>query len=181
MGKKAAIWVSTVLYILITIAVLGIAFAALKPRIDEMRDKAVIEQSIEMLTNIDETIKQVGEVEGTRRQIQIQLKKGALAFECGDERISWEFVSSYKYSQLDKKVEIGNVNVLTKETLGGYKVTLSLEYENEKIDLKFMMQDPIKEFTAAEIPYTFFIENKGTENGKAKINIYTLSSQSSQS
>jgi hypothetical protein len=161
MEKKAAIWVSTVLYILITIAVLGIAFAALKPRIDEMRDKAIIEQSIEMLDKLDETIRVVNEVEGTRKQIDIQLKKGTLAFECGQgqNKISWESASAYKYSELGKKIAIGNLYVLTRETLGGYNVTLSLEYENE-IDIMFMGQNTIKRFTSAEVPYTFFIENK---------------------
>ena len=168
MGKKAAIWVSTVLYILITLAVLGIAYAAIKPRIDEMRDKAIIEQSITMLDDLDETIREVKEVEGTRRQIEIQLKQGTLIFECVERRVSWQYASAYKYSEIDRKIAIGNLYVLTKESRGGYNVTLSVEYGND-FDITFGGSKPIKRFTPAEVDYIFFIENKA-----GKIDIYNV-------
>jgi hypothetical protein len=158
--KKGAIWVSTVLYILITIAVLGMAFAALKPEIDRMRDKAIIEQSLEMMNNIDETFNQVNETQGTKRQIQIQLKKGNLIFDCGvgyQKKIAWEFETNYKYSEVGTVINIGNIKALTEQAASGYKVSLYLEYDN----ILFDESDVRKVFTAGELPYTFFIENMG--------------------
>ena len=167
--KKGAIWVSTVLYILITIAVLGIAFAALKPEIDRMRDKAIIEQSLKMMNNIDETFNQVNETQGTKRQIQIQLKKGNLIFDCGvgyQKKILWEFETTYKYSQPNAEINIGNIKAKTIEKTGGYNVMLWLEYDN----IMFDENDVRKVFTAGELPYTFFIENK-VENNEEFIDI----------
>jgi len=39
MSKKAVIWISVVLYVLITLAIIGIVIAAVKPQIDKSRDK----------------------------------------------------------------------------------------------------------------------------------------------
>ena len=162
MEKKGAIWVSTVLYILITIAVLGIAFAALKPEIDKMRDKAIIEQSIGMMNEFDKTIDQVKEVPGTRREIRVVLKKGTLVFDFDGEndKIVWQFDTTYKYSEPGVGIEIGNIIAKTTKVTGAYSITLTLDYE-EKIDIQFNGDDREKITTASELPYTFFIENKG--------------------
>jgi type II secretory pathway pseudopilin PulG len=171
MKKKAAIWVSTVLYILITIAVLGIALAALKPEIDKMGDKAIIEQSIEMMNEIDNTIIQVDENIGTRRQIQIQLKKGKLTFFCPSNEIIWQFNTTYEYSEPEEEINIGNIIAKTTKVTGAYSITLTLDYE-DRIDIQFNEEEiEEKTFTAAELPYIFFIENKGDY-----IDIFPLSS-----
>lgn len=161
MEKKAVIWVSTVLYILITIAVLSIAFAALKPRIDEMRDKAIIEQSIDMMSKIDETISQVQDTQGTVREVQINLKKGSLIFDCPNKNIVWQFDSVSKYSQETKPIQNGNIEILTNKKAGAsgvWNVTLKLVYENE---ITFEGQSVKKTINSAELPFTLYIKNTG--------------------
>ncbi len=161
MEKKAVIWVSTVLYILITIAVLSIAFAALKPRIDEMRDKAIIEQSIDMMGKIDETISQVQDTPGTRREVQINLKKGSLIFDCADKNIIWEFDSVTKYSEVGKEIDNGNIKIKTSDKAGAsgvWTVTLTLAYETEITFNGEALTTP-KTINSAELPFTLFIEN----------------------
>lgn len=170
MEKKGVIWVSTVLYILITIAVLGIAFAALKPEIDKMRDKAIIEQSIGMMNEFDKTINQVKEVSGTRREIRVVLKKGTLVFDfdAEDDKIVWQFNTTYKYSEPDADIKIGNIIAKTTKVTGAYFITLTLNYDE---NLLYGEDEKEKIITASELPYTFFIEN----SGDGVINIYTPS------
>ena len=172
--KKGAIWVSTVLYILITIAVLGIAFAALKPEIDKMRDKAIIEQSIGMMDEFDNTISQVKEVLGTRREIKVLLKKGNLVFDADANKIVWQFDTTYKYSEPGVGIEIGNIIAKTTKVTGAYSITLTLDYEGDLNLFYDKEDDREKIITASELPYTFFIENFGGGD----INIYTPSESS---
>ena len=54
--KRSQVWVETVIYTLIGLAVIGILLAAAKPKIDEMRDKLVVEQTIDSMNSIDEKI-----------------------------------------------------------------------------------------------------------------------------
>lgn len=164
MEKKAVIWVSTVLYILITIAVIGIAFAALKPKIDSMQDKAIIEQSINMMENLDDTILQAAESQGNVRQIQLNIKKGELDLNFGteDETIAWVFDSSYKYSEENKILDIGKIKLKTVAKPGASNVwTVALTIDYSEIDLKYKGADKKQEITASELPVTLSIENKG--------------------
>ena len=45
--KKGQIWVETVLYTLIGLALIGITLAIMMPKITQSREKVVVEQSIE--------------------------------------------------------------------------------------------------------------------------------------
>jgi len=160
MRKKAVIWVSTVLYILITIAVIGIAFAALKPKIDEMRDKTIIEQSIEMMGKLDETILQVSEVQGNVRQVQLNIKKGELDLDCENDKIIWIFNSAYKYSEENKNLNIGKIVLRTARKEGSsnlWTITLTIS----ETDLKYKEKDEKKRIAASELPISLTIENKG--------------------
>ena len=56
MVKKAQIWIETVLYTLIGLALIGIVLTIVTPKINEQKDRSVIEQSIEALNNFDSKI-----------------------------------------------------------------------------------------------------------------------------
>ena len=47
--KKGQIWVETVIYTLIAFAMIGLALSFVKPKIDEIQDRGIIEQSITLL------------------------------------------------------------------------------------------------------------------------------------
>ena len=49
-GKKnGQVWVETVIYTLIAFSLIAAVLAFVKPKIDELQDKAIIEQSIGMI------------------------------------------------------------------------------------------------------------------------------------
>ena len=55
-NKLGQIWVETVIYTLIGIAIIGIVLAIAQPKIEAKKDEVIIEQAIESLGNIDEKI-----------------------------------------------------------------------------------------------------------------------------
>jgi len=58
--KRGQVWVETVIYTLIAFVMIGLVLAYAKPKIEELQDKALIEQSIEMMKDIDSTILRMG-------------------------------------------------------------------------------------------------------------------------
>jgi type II secretory pathway pseudopilin PulG len=160
MEKKAVVWVSTVLYILISLAILGIVLAAVQPRINAARDKASIEQTVNMLNDFDQKIIEVdSSAEGNVRSLNLQMKKGLLNIDPEEDKIIWELAdSSYKYSEPDIEVNIGRIIALTKETADGFIITLTLDY-SDSIDLV----SEITKLQAAETSYSIFIMKTGDE------------------
>jgi len=162
MSKKAVIWISVVLYVLITLAIIGIVIAAVKPQIDKSRDKVAIEQTIVLLQDLDEAISRASETQGTKLQRNIKLSKGTLTFNNLDNEISWQLESNYQYSEEDSPINIGRITAETKALGDRWKVILTLTYTN--LNITFDSSDTIKTLTQADVPYSLFIENKGQNN-----------------
>ena len=152
MKKQAFVWVSTVLYILISLAILGIVLAAVQPRINAARDKAAIEQTINMLNEFDQKIIEVdNSAVGNVRSLSLQLKKGFLTID-SDNKIIWRLTdSSCKYSEPGIDVNISRIKARTEEVAGGFEVTLILVYD-------FNLSSKITQLQPAEIPYNIFIK-----------------------
>ena len=157
MEKKGVVWVSTVLYILISLAVIGIVIAAVQPRINATKDKAIIEQTINILNELDQKIIEVdNSAEGNVRSLSLQLKKGILRVNADSSpgTIEWSFKgSSYKYSEPGIPISIGRIKALTTKVPRGFDINLTLHY-----DVNFISD---LELQPAEIPYNIFIKNNG--------------------
>ncbi|MGC9309178.1 MAG: hypothetical protein ACP5D2_00595 [Candidatus Nanoarchaeia archaeon] len=167
-NRKAQVWVETVLYTLIGLAIIGIVLAVAKPKIDEMKDKMLIEQSIESMNKIDNKIYEVQRATGNQRKIDMKISNGKFVIDSENNSLFWILESDYKYSEPDIVVESGKMNILTEEA-SPWKVTLSINYP---VDLRYNNQTiGIKEFEAAPSPYTFYIKNKGSNNGNLIIDI----------
>lgn len=166
--KQAAIWVSTVLYILISLAIIGIVIAAVTPRINAAKDRATIEQSIIMLDSIDSTIQKVNQVQGTKLKAEFKMSRGLLTINPLTDTIKWQLNNSaYKYSEPDVTINISAIQLkTTKASQGSWNVELMLNYSN-KIDIQF----GVKTLQPAEVPYKLWIENVGISNGLNQINI----------
>lgn len=166
MKKQAAIWVSTVLYILISLAIIGIVIAAITPRINSVKDKAAIEQSIIMLELIDSKIKEASQIQGTKLKAEFKMSRGFLIINETTDTIVWQLTNSaYKYSEPNVNINITNIQVLTTKAINGWNVELKLNY-SEKLNISYTIT-----LQPAEIPYKLWIENIGTENGLNKLNI----------
>ena len=111
--KKGQIWFETVIYILIGLILIGSVLAFISPKIQEIQDRSVIEQSAKMLNDIDKIIFSVSLSPGNKRIIDIGLKKGNLIIDSINNKIIFEIESSLEYSQEGEIIEEGELFILT--------------------------------------------------------------------
>ena len=158
MDKSGQIWVETVIYTLIGLAIIGLVMAAALPKINQKKDEIVIEQSIEALGNIDDKIYEVQRAPGNRRVVDLEIRKGSLVIDMDNEAISWVLDSSFPYSEVDVEVPLGRITVTT--SVGNpWEVKLKMNYS---MDLQFDEDNfGTKQLDPAPTPYKFMIENDG--------------------
>jgi type II secretory pathway pseudopilin PulG len=167
MNKKGDVWVSTVLYTLITVAVIALVLAAVTPMINKNKDKAIIDQTTVMLNQIDDAIQRATSAEGTRTMVELTVKKGT--FFVNDSYIDWQLDSNYVYSEIGQTIQQGKLTVLTTQQQENYLIDLKIIYPELNIKSVLTLQ-------SSETPYKLFIENQGYDlSGKTNI-IITSSS-----
>lgn len=166
--RRSQVWIETVIYTLIGITIIGILLAVSKPKIDSMKDRLSIEQTIESLNNINDKIYEVQRAPGNKRVINLKISKGSFVIDPESDQIIWTIDSSYKYSEIDLAIDLGNINVKTTEA-NPYKVEL---WANYSVDITNNQKTDLKELSAAPSPYSLYIENMGTsDTGKINVDI----------
>ena len=178
-NKRGQVWVETVIYTLIGLAVIGLVLAGALPKINKMKDEVAIEQSLETLGSIDDKIYEVQRAEGSKRIVNLDIKKGKFIIDMSKNTISWTLDSSYAYSEPSDSntpdypgfpVMVGRINTTTTGTEKPYEIRLVMDYG---FNLKYDGLDSgEKEFNVAPTPYKFSIENQGKESGNIVINFY---------
>ncbi len=159
-NKKAQIWVETVIYTLIGLAILGLVLGLAKPKIDELKDKAIIDQSINILTEIDGTISSLYPV-GNSRPASIKIQKGILRINGEGDYVEYFLEkSSYKYSEPGEIIKYGNIKVKTIQNVKTYDISLILNYSG-KLNITWEGEDSEKILQPAPSPYSLIIANKG--------------------
>ena len=165
MNKRGQVWIETVIYILIGLSLIALVLAFVTPRINQQRDKIIIEQTIVSLNIFDEKINEVIDAgKDNRRIIEFSMKQGALYFNLQDDEIVFTLSNlGSLYSEPNVAVPIGSVIVKTTERNDVSAVNLTLQYKN-RADLTFNSLNN-KKFNPSSIPYKFAIENKGIQAG----------------
>lgn len=116
MQKKAQVWVESVLYTLIGLAVIGLLLAVTRPKIAQTQDQFMIQQTIRALNEFDNKILEIKQATGNRRIIQFQLSKGELTINSADDSIEWKLPgSSYMYSEPGSIAWVNNIKALTEK------------------------------------------------------------------
>ena len=167
-SSNAQIWVETVIYTVIGLAIIGIVLAIATPAIDKYKDKLIIEQTIDTLNNINKKFFEVrDEGLGNRRIIEFGIKKGSLTIDGSNDYISYIMEETgLEYSEAGEEVSYEDIKVKTEKKGRKYNLTLSLSYED--IDLHFNTKDGRKKFNPATTSYKIFAENNGTPEGRAE-------------
>lgn len=170
MRKKGQIWVETVLYTLIGLALIGLVLAFVTPRIQKAKDELVVEQTIESLNVFDEKINAILEGgAGNVRNIDFTMRQGEFVIYPRDDEIRFVLKNLKKpYSEPGEHIEIRRMDLLTEEEQKTFSVTLTLSYE-DIADLTYDGGNAEKQFNAASTPYRFSIENKGVGGGSLEI------------
>ncbi|MFH1325157.1 MAG: hypothetical protein ABIH49_00105 [archaeon] len=168
--RRGQIWIETVIYTLIALTLIGAVLAFITPRIGEIQDKAIVEQSIGLMENLNNVILSVVQGgAGNKRIIDLSLKKGTLNIDSVSDEIVFEMESEYEYSQIGEVVEIGSLTAKTEESGSLNKITL-ISNQN-KYDLTYNGDDTEKEISKSTTPYKLSIENKGESGGKIVVDI----------
>ncbi len=158
-SKKSQIWIETVIYTLIGLAIIGVLLAFLTPEIKERQDKIILEQSLNMIKNFENQIRDVVFYgAGNSRNIEFQTKKGTLMINSKNNSIKFFMDSNHQYSELNESVEIGKIKSLTKQKGEIFEVSFILNY-TENITWNNKEQEKI--FQPTPTPYKINIINKG--------------------
>lgn len=165
-SKRGQVWVETVIYTLIGLAVIGILLAVSKPKIEEMKDKIVIEQTLKSLNEISTRIYDVQISPGNKRILDLKISKGKFYIDASADKIGWILDSNYKYSELGRVVNLGNMEILTKEG-GPYIIEASMNYS---VNLTNNGQEDYISLDGSPTAYKFSIENNG-KIGNARTNV----------
>ncbi len=167
---RGQIWVETVIYTLITLTIIGAVLAFILPRVEEIRDKSIIDQSISVMEDIDSTLLSVvqGGV-GNKRIIDLTIRKGSLTINGTGNQILFEMESSYAYGEIDRNISIGNIITRTEQTGSAFNVILT---QNYNYNLTYDNEEAGKAVTQSSVPYKLQIENKGKDaSGNTVVNV----------
>lgn len=157
--NRGQVWVETVVYTLIGLSLIGLVLALVTPKINEYRDRTVIEQTVSSLNVIDATINDVLQAPGNSRIVDFRLKRGDVYFNASSEQIIYVLSDAHgAYSEPGVAIDIGRISVLTTPNGETYTTTLTLSYD---IDLDYDQNSTIRHYSAAATPYRFSFTHAG--------------------
>ncbi len=170
MKIKGQIWIETVIYTLIGLALIGLVLAILTPKIKEFRDRTVIEETLSLLNVFDSKINDILSAPGNKRKIEMTIDKGTFTIDPENDALRFILDEAHiKYSEPGVSLEIGRVNVTTEAIGENYKITLEVHYIH---NITFEGSDlQSADFTPVSIPYEIFIENNGIQNSKYNLDL----------
>jgi len=147
MMKKAQLWISAVLYVLIIVAAIVIVIEALTPVIEELKDKAVYNRIKDTFLLINEYIKEVSsEGKGSQRIIPIEIQKGSLAVE--NNQLIWQLGTKASILEPRTQVELGNLIVVANGDVDAYETNYStFVLKNSRVLFEFYKYGSLDSFS----------------------------------
>ncbi|NCO11774.1 hypothetical protein CO038_04840 [Candidatus Pacearchaeota archaeon CG_4_9_14_0_2_um_filter_39_13] len=166
--KKGQVWVETVVYTLIGLALIGLVLTIMTPKINEFKDKSIIDQTIDTLRVLDSKVSEViQEGAGNVRNVELGIKRGDIYINFSSDEIYYELQDSRAlYSEPGVETSLGRIRVLTTEGTVNHKVRLTLSYES---DLESPDGLEFRKYTAAAVPYRFSLSHLGYSQDKREI------------
>jgi hypothetical protein len=176
MEKRGQVWIETVLYTLIGLALIGLALGFIMPKINQARDSALVDQAVNSMNAFDEKVNEAIERgPGNRRETEFSIKKGELYINSSGDEIMLVITGLSKpVSQPDVDIQRGRITQRAVVQQKTNSVYLSMNY---RANITYANTEEIKKFTAASLPYKFFIENSGYHNDITVINIEEISNR----
>jgi type II secretory pathway pseudopilin PulG len=159
-NKRGQIWVETVIYTLMALVMVAAVLAFVIPRVNEIQDEAAVEQNINLMQTLDNTINSVIQGgSGNKRIVDFTIRKGLINVNPTGNYLSIKIETDYEYGEIGETLQVGNLDVTTGllgstrqiEIIANYS-TYNITYFNKEEDVSFS-QSPT--------PYKFSIQNKG--------------------
>jgi hypothetical protein len=162
LDKRGQVWIETVIYTLIAFILIAAVLAFIKPKIEEIQDKGLIDQTISLMKDLDATIIEIVQGgSGNLRHPEVSIKKGDLTINGIEDRVEFKIESRYVYSEPGKTISDGNLIIKT-EKMGDLSiVTINRVYEDYNIT--FNGKDENKIISKAATPYKVSLLNKGKQ------------------
>jgi type II secretory pathway pseudopilin PulG len=159
-GMKAQVWIETVIYTLIGLVIMGTIITVMTPRIAQMSDKVIIEQTIEALNQFDEQLRDTLPYAGNQREILLTIKKGEYTINAVEDVIYFSLKNTgLKYSEPNESFKQGEIEILTLDKGNRkYDIRLLLNYSN--YNLTYQNTEMSKVLTASPTAYKLLIINK---------------------
>ncbi len=168
--KRGQVWIETVIYTLIGLTIIGILLSIVVPKINQMSDKAIIEQSLNTLNIIDQKISEISITSGNSREIDIFSKKGDFILDGSSGKFYYILKNTpVIYSQPDQTLKRGNANILTTKKGDSYSFIAYLDYSS--LNLTYGGENINRTFSVAPAGYNLVIENLGVIGEKINVNV----------
>lgn len=161
-NRKGQIWVETVIYILIAFVMIGLVLSFVRPKIEELRDKAIIEQSIEIMNDLQGVFSEVV-IPGNKRVLEMGIKKGDFTINPLNDSIIFDITSSYIYSEPGETVYVGDLEITTTD-LGKYSEVVIVSSYSGQYNLTYQNGEESKILTRSSVPYRIIITNEGEDS-----------------
>ncbi len=173
---RGQVWVETVLYTLIGLALIALVLVFATPKINESKDRIAIEQSIESMQSLGDKIDSVlSSGSGTRAIVPaLTIKRGKLLILPANKTIRLDIDNlNLLFSENGTEIPFGRVNVKSLEGQKYNSVSIILKF-NANLTNADTAEDKILPSSAT--PYKLSIEKK-IENNEVLVNIQDISSQ----
>lgn len=167
-NKRGQVWIETVLYTLIGLALIAMILTFTLPKITKTQEKIIIEQSISSLKLLDQTISDVvASGQDNVRAYEISFKEGNLFID-GENNIIYFQIDDLKdyYSQPNVSIDDGRVKITSFGKEKATSVKLVLNYTNYA-DITYNGLDNEQKITKSAVAYKLFLSNLGSVGGSA--------------
>jgi type II secretory pathway pseudopilin PulG len=167
---RGQVWIETVIYTLIGLALIALVLSYAMPKINELKDNALVEQSINAMNGLNDKIIEVRNNPGSRKVVDFTLKSGEMNINPINNSISLNIGGiNSAYSEPGVEISVGKVKVLTENNQKNYDVIIKLVYPS--INITYSGQEEDKKFDASSNPYKLTLTNKGVRNKQFNIDI----------
>lgn len=135
-NKKGQIWVSAVLYILITTVVLVIVIQLGTPLLENLKDKTIFTKTKDNFLAIDKQIKDISsEGYGSQRIIPLEIQKGKV--DITEDGIKWQMQTDADIIEPGSSIALGDLIISANSDVTAKKKGDSFVLENSAISVNF--------------------------------------------
>lgn len=167
--KRGQVWVETVIYTLVAFVMIGLVLTFARPKIEELQDKAVLEQTVSLLKEIENTISEIDKKgPGNQRVLEVEINKGFLKISGVNDKIVFETESRYEYSEPGTNITDGIMSVETIDK-GDLNVIRFTQDYSSNYDIQYDEGDGIKTVSQSAVAQRILISNKGPDGSERTI------------
>ena len=156
--KRGQVWIETVTYTLIAFVLIGLVIGFARPKVEEIQDQSIIEQSIKIMRGLDSQIQEISEKgDGNKRKLEMTIRKGDLFIDAPNDTLRFVIEGRFMYSQPGQSYIEGGLNITTIQNGKVYTVTLEKKYED--FNLLYNGKEEMKRLPRSSTAYELFLLN----------------------